>query len=583
VFGSRKGVAKALHDAQGALERALASRTEVDLDAAVKAGESVAAAAKTGSQERLAALLLVGEARAARYEASRSLPDVAACVAVYRELKDLAPADDWSTTAVALQRFASYSLVLGSVTGKPQPMADAVATGQDLAARAEANGDPDSLLAAAEVLRLAHTQLPAEHADHGAVLGVYGSTLLTWTKMTGDAAQLDTATAALDAALRLCTPGTANHPPFLVILGELQRIRYQFSGTLPDLDRSLDTMIRTLELYPPAHPVFAVTAHDIGVGYVMKKELSGEPTDVDQAERYLRIAALRTADPSLRARAQEALAGLAEPRRPPPPADRLRFLAGPGSRPQRPASMVGDDVAELAAHAVQLRIALQQYERTGDLTLVEKIRDDGHALLAALPEGHPDRWQIGGPLGAALVRRFQRHARPGDIDEAVDLLRESVHRPDHGFGGADRIDDLSNLAVALVARGGRNNDVADLGEAIPHARRAVRLTPHGAPERSGYLGVLGTALVYRSMLTGDRLDADESIAVGQEVLAGARSAAERADAHTKLANRLRHRFRLTGQIDDSDAAIGHLRAAYGMTNDPALRAAMQEALDERAR
>jgi hypothetical protein len=85
------------------------------------------------------------------------------------------------------------------------------------------------------------------------------------------------------------------------------------------------------------------------------------------------------------------------------------------------------------------------------------------------------------------------------------------------------------------------------------------------------------------MLTGDRLDADESIAVGQEVLAGARSAAERADAHTKLANCLRHRFRLTGQIDDSDAAIGHLRAVHGMTNDPALRAAMQEALDERAR
>lgn len=582
MFGKRKDVARALHDAQGALAKALASRTGADLDAAVRAGESAVAAARAGGRERLVALLLLGEARAARYEASRSVPDVEACVTVYRELMDLVPADDWSTTAVALQRFASYSLVLGSVTGQEQPMADAVATGRDLAARAEAQGDPNSLLAAAEVLRLVNTQLPDGHADHGALFALYGSVLLTWTKMTGDPARLDAAIAALDAALRLCPPGDGNHPPFLVLLGDLQRLRYQFSGTPADLDRSLDTTTRALELYPPARPASAVTAYNLGVGHVMRREQGGERTDLDQAERYFRIAALRTTDPSLRTRAQEALASVAEPRRLPPPGSRVTFVAGPGSRPQRPPSAVGDDLAELGAHAVQMETALQQYERTGDLAVLEKIRDDGHTLLAALPENHPSRSLIGGPLGAALIRRFQRHRQTADVDEAVDLLRGSVHRPEHGLEGWDRVRDLANLAVALVARAHHHNSVADLDEAIPHARRALRLTPDDRPERLSYLGALGTALVYRSMITGDRLDADESVAVGQEALAGAGSAAEQADAHAKLANRLRHRFRLTGQPDDSDAAIHHLRTASGLTGDPAYQAAMQDAIEERA-
>lgn len=581
MFGSRKNAARALHEAQDALARALASRTRSDLDAAVRTGESAVAAARAGSPERLVALLVLGEGRAARYEASRSVPDVEACVAIYRELRDHVPADDWSTTAVALQRFASYSLVLGSATEQAQPMVDAIAAGRDLAARAEAQGDANSVLAAAEVLRLVETQLAPGHADHGALLAVRASVLLTWTELTGDPAQLDAATAAVEAALRLDPPGTGNHPPFLVILGQLQRIRYRFSGSPADLDRALATMTGTLELYPPAHPAFAATAHDIGVSYVARKELTGEPTDVDRAERHLRIAALRTADPSVRASAQEALAGLAEPNRL-PPGSRVEFLAGPGSRPQRPPSAAGDDPAELAAHATLLKAALEQYEQTGDPALLERIRDDGHTLLAGLPDDHPHRTVIGGPLGAALIRRFQRHRRPADADEAVDLLRQSVQRPDFGLGGVGRVGDIANLAVALVARGGHNDDAADLDDALPHARRALRLTPSGAPERSARLGTLGTALVYRSMITGDRLDADESVAVGQEALAEARSAGERADAHTKVANRLRHRFRLTGRTEDSDAAIGHLRTVYGMTKHPAHEAALHEALAERA-
>ncbi|MEH0982526.1 CHAT domain-containing protein [Micromonospora sp. CPCC 205556] len=575
-------VGAVLREVRGWLAHHDESGEVASLDEAVAAGHHALALCGADAPERFAALLVLGEALALRAEASGSSQDLAESVEAYRELARLAPTEQPDMTGSALRAFAGLSLRLGLVTGVQRHVVEAVLAARELHDLGSSTGAAVLHSAAAELLGHAVLLLPPDHADRAALAALRGAALIKWTELTGDPARLDEATEEVERAVRLCPSDDPNRRHFLALLSEVRRFRYERDGTLDALDAALAAARDVLDLFPAGHPVSTAMLHNLGLLHRDRHDLTADMADLDTATRYLRLAADTAADPATRASAEHALAVVADLRGPLPPVHvppGLEFVAGPGTIPRRPPAEVGDDVNELARHAAALSDLLEEYESNGDPAVLERIRDDGHTLLARLPAGHPGRWMVGIPLGPALMRRFETHGQAADLDEAIELLREALGRP--VLSPAHLDGELVNLAAALINRFLRDRSGADLDEAIAHTRRAVELTDGDEPEHARYLLTLGSALVYRFQHYGRRFDLDEAIGVGQAALESAGTAADATLARANLGNRLRERFLLDRDPATLDAAVAHLRAAVTVDGGPSLRLNLALALRDR--
>ncbi|MEH1165253.1 CHAT domain-containing protein [Micromonospora sp. CPCC 205539] len=572
----------ALREIRGRLAQYHESGRVAELDEAVAAGVHALALCAADAPQRPAALLVLGEARGLRFEHTDSRDDLAACVEVYRELAGLAPSEQPDLTGFALHAFATRSLQLGLLTGARPPVEQALLAARELNDLGLSTGVPELHAAAAAIFQQGVLLLPADHPDRAGLAALRGAALIQWTVNTGDLSRLAEATEEVERAVRLCAVDDPNRRPFLALLTDVRRLAYESTGTREALDGMLRSIRDALDLYASGHPVSMTLRFNLGLLHRDRYRLSGDLADLDTAAQQLRLVAAQASDPSIRESAHQALTEVTELGGPPPPVDLppgLTFVAGPGSRPQRTAAEAGDDLAELARHSTALADLLSEYERTGDLALLERIRDDGHTLLARLPAGHPVRALIGIALGPALMRRFEAYGEAADLDESVDLLRAAVERP--ALSPTHVIGELVNLAAALINRFLRDRGGADLDEAIVLCRRAIELTPAAEPSHARYLLILGTALVYRFQHTDRRFDLDEAIEVGQAALAAAADETTATRARANLGNRLRQRF-LTGRAPgDLDAAVTHLRAALATADDPAVRLNLALALRDR--
>jgi tetratricopeptide (TPR) repeat protein len=575
-----------LREARGRLASFRGSGDAANLDGAVAAGERALALCSPDTPERFEALLELGAARGLRSQfradAAGSLSDLERAVEVYREAAQLVPTANPDLTRFTLEVFAGASLQLGELTRERRPVEEAVHATKTLNELATSKGITELHAIAAEYFGLALRLLPPDHPDRRAVTGLRGAALVQWTEKTGDLSRLADATEEVERALRLYPPGHPDRRACLALLGSVRSFRYEQDGTLDALDACLDVKREVLDHYPADHPLLAATLHNLGVLCSDRYRFTSEVTDLDSAAHYLRLAVDRAPNANQRAKTERILAEVAELRRPLPEVHlppSSQFVAGPGSTPHRPAAEVGDDVDELARYSAALSDQLERYERTEDLALLERICADGRALLAGLPAGYPHRWLIGIPLGPALMRRFEVHGDPADLDEAVQLLREAVERP--VLSPAHVVGELVNLAAALINRFRWDRSSADVDEAITYCRRALELTPDGGPGRVRYLHTLGTALVYRFNHLGRRFDLDEAIEIGQAALDTA-TERERDHARANLGNRLRERFNVGHDPADIDAAVTHLRAAVASEDKPDVRLTLALALHDRS-
>jgi tetratricopeptide (TPR) repeat protein len=599
VFGRRKRqrpsdgdrVGSALRVARGWLANFDGSGDVADLDEAVAAGARALALCADDAPERFAALLVLGEARSLRSEATGSTEDLDGSVEVYREVVRLAPTEQPDMTGFALRAFAVCSLRLGVLTGTLRPVEQAVLATRELDEFASFSGSVELHSTAAELLEAALVLLPPDHPSRAPMSALRAGALIRWMKRTGERSRLGDAEEEAERALRLCPPDDPNRLPFLAILGDVRRLRYEDEGTLDALDTFLDAERNVLDHYPAGHQVSTTMLHNIGLLYRDRYRLAGDVADLDNAAHHLRLAIDRAPGPRSRANSEKALAEVAELRgpRPPttvdllashiPPGTRAEILVGPGSTPHRPAAETGDDLAELVRHHNALIDLMQEFERTGDGALLDRIRADGRVLLVRLPAGHPHRWLIGMPLGLALMRRFEAHGEAADLDEAVQLLQEAVQCPmRHPI---EVVRDLPYLAWALLDRFRRDHSGADLDEAIALCRRGVEETSEGDQARGRCLSVLGTALIYRFEHHGRRFDLDEAIEVGQAALAAADTPADTALARANLGNRLRKRFEVGDDPADLDVALVHLRAALAVADRPSDRLILALTLSDR--
>jgi hypothetical protein len=200
------------------------------------------------------------------------------------------------------------------------------------------------------------------------------------------------------------------------------------------------------------------------------------------------------------------------------------------------------------------------YQRTGDVQLLQTVITHFREAVAVAPLDHAARPKYLSNLGAALLIRFDRTGHLADLDQAITWLSEAVAAAPAGHPGRPLY--LSNLGLALRNRFGRTGQQADLDQAIITGQRAIDTALIDDPGRPMYLSNLGDARRTRFEHTGQQADLDQAITGLREavdtVLAGH---PDQPIYLSNLGNALLTRFERTGQIADLDQAITGLREA----------------------
>ncbi|MGW6443148.1 CHAT domain-containing protein [Lentzea sp. NPDC055074] len=124
--------------------------------------------------------------------------------------------------------------------------------------------------------------------------------------------------------------------------------------------------------------------------------------------------------------------------------------------------------------------------------LGQDVADEAVAAHRAADRGHG--------LAVALARR----GGPGDLDEAVDILREAVKENPTAVG-------LGNLGETLRMNAGRRNDPDLLNEAVRVHRKALDLCAGEEPDRAWVLVRLAFSLLDRFARTHHQRDRDDAV------------------------------------------------------------------------
>ncbi|KAJ7621633.1 CHAT domain-containing protein [Mycena polygramma] len=189
-------------------------------------------------------------------------------------------------------------------------------------------------------------------------------------------------------------------------------------------------------------------------------------------------------------------------------------------------------------------------------------------VRALCPPGNPSH----GAALADLAMALQARAYPQDIDETVELLRESVIffskvAPHSDTSNRQWADCSSALATMLVTRYLQNNDLQDIEEAIQLLRKAVNSSFSYHPDYSSLLNNLGVAFStrFRDPQHRNLHDADDAIKAYEEALEVRPLAhPKHARALNNLANALQTRFKQlkseSGKSDIDRAVDLHRRA-----------------------
>ncbi|MFJ9447578.1 CHAT domain-containing protein [Kitasatospora sp. NPDC101235] len=290
----------------------------------------------------------------------------------------------------------------GTAPGTPEH-ADCLHLAAELRRVAGADGSPEHLR---EAVRMYEQVLPAlQHTGIGwEVHNRLSIVLRDLHRATGDPGHLDAAIGHAERSLTLCPERDAPHtaPLLHTTLGELHRLRYEWSVHHDDYDRALHHSRQALELspYPGAAPQWAlrVSNHAIVVA------LAGGAASLRRAEDLLRDALSRDDLP---------------------PSERTLLHHNLGT------------IMREAAEATRDRDLLR------DAILNLRLADAAAAEDGGLPEARRN-------LALALHAQWELDRQPGPLDESHDLLRSALANSSAGTPLRPLV--LSDLGTVLIAR-----------------------------------------------------------------------------------------------------------------------------------
>ncbi|MER7468418.1 CHAT domain-containing protein [Streptomyces sp. NPDC097981] len=232
---------------------------------------------------------------------------------------------------------------------------------------------------------------------------------------------------------------------------------------------------------------------------------------------------------------------------------------------RRVAHGVPADHPDYVMYLSDLGTALQkQYERTGELSLLDEGVEAGYAAFRATSWDHPGYVATLSNLGFTLQERFDRAGKLTDLDAAVLVGRAAAQAA--GDGSPHVAACLTMLGSALGRRFIRTGNPEDLEEAVDVTRAAVRSAPDGHPDRVMCLSNLGLALQKRHERTGNLQDLDEAVdAARAAVQASTADHSHYAACQTNLGLALAQSFAHTGELADLEEAVDAARAAVQAT------------------
>ncbi|MFF3014531.1 CHAT domain-containing protein [Streptomyces sp. NPDC057939] len=346
-------------------------------------------------------------------------------------------------------------------------------------------------------------------------------------------------------------------------LGDAHRARAhaRLGADRSDLDRAV-TLCRTAVDIAPPDPVIRVRLRQrLGLALQSRHQFGGAPSDLAEAVTLLEDVVRETppgdADLPLRlvdlATALHHRHGLDEN-----PSDAYRAVdvmtEAMRLGPSRPSD------AEWCHRHFQ-SILNRKYLLSGRPEDGDRAVEHGERALALLPAGTTDgrtrasRLMTLGALSESHLIRYDHEGRSVDLNRAIDLAERGLAA---AVLPADRPFAAAQLAICLVARGARDEQLDDMGRAITLLSEAIAGTPERHPSLAEMYTGLGTAYFSRYAIRKDLRDLDLVVDTAARALrgtpAGTRSATARRSnlGHAHLA-----RYRRSRQPHDLDRAVEH--------------------------
>ncbi|WP_410622971.1 CHAT domain-containing protein [Amycolatopsis sp. cmx-8-4] len=374
------------------------------------------------------------------------------------------------------------------------------------------SGDTAALDRAIDLYRLA---LPEAEPDQraGTAIGL-ATALRVRYERTGTPDDLDEATAlaedvvaapAVDGAIR------SNACTTLAVCVALQADR---TGAASGHDRAVELHREAVSCLPKDHVRHGTLLANLAITLRERAGRTGSTDDLDESAAHLQAAIAEAADRPVRA-------------------ERLASLG-----------------ATWAA----------KYQRTGELSLLDKAVQSHTEAVEDTPESHPDHSSRQSNLSTTLRLRFDAAGQDGDIDAAVAAAQLAVNRAQPGDPRLALW--LANLHAALLARFERLGARDDLDQAVAAAAESVRRTPPGTAGRARHLSNLGTVLRTFYEETADDTYLAQALKVHRSAVAAAVAGRpDHAAILVNAANTMRTQFERHGRDEDLDEAVDTAWAA----------------------
>ncbi|KDQ51313.1 hypothetical protein JAAARDRAFT_199150 [Jaapia argillacea MUCL 33604] len=185
----------------------------------------------------------------------------------------------------------------------------------------------------------------------------------------------------------------------------------------------------------------------------------------------------------------------------------------------------------------------------------------GRAALALRPSNHVHHHSTLRNLVRSLQLRWgTSSSRPGDLEEAIEILREDLNFP--SIDTLDRLQALLNLSSLFRRRCRHSGSMNDLEEGIKICTEALTLCSPGHTLRPATLDHLSSYLARRfNSGIGQLRDLEEAIRCSQEALdiTPSVSRKDREAICNGLASRLWTRYRHSGQLEHLEDSIKYYR------------------------
>jgi CHAT domain-containing protein/tetratricopeptide (TPR) repeat protein len=390
----------------------------------------------------------------------------------------------------------------------------------------------DDLERSVTAMRAALDVCPPDDPDRWAYRGELGHALYSLYRVRGtdDPTLLDEALAAAEEAQRaIPDPGVAV---------DLALWRYERSALDPADGGDLTELLAVAAGRPEAKTRLGMRLQNL---YLR----SGRTAELDGAILLLRSALARTADDKATDVTATALCAA------------LRLRSGSGDRAanlRESEGILRERLAATTAPQMTLQFELagtlyELYQATGDGgNLDECVHLDEQVLQHS---GAADVIYMGA-LASALIARHELAQSRTDLVRAVALLSQATAR--EGPPAPERAVHLNSHASALRLLSQLDGRPELLDAAITLARRAVSILPLDAPYRATYVTNLAVLVIERAGRDDDLVELDSALATVRESVGAASSDHIRSRLLLALGQLLVHRHEVGGEAADLQAA-----------------------------